>query len=174
MTSRLMFSALRRVIFVFLLAAMAGCASGTKQVVQGFSCDMRKDGWGTKVILLEYSYGNNTSSIHKQSQGETGLGCIGLVWSPMPTADFLYVKWRIRTTNEIIEKRVNLHELLPSNMQDQEVTFVIDERQLYVYLVTPTQITENLPKAPLRTWRSRHQVTYEIYPTNDFKAQERK
>ncbi len=171
---RSIFSALRKLILVCLFAAMAGCASGTKQVVQGFSCDMRKDGWETKVTLLEYSYGNNMSSTHKKSQSETGLGCIGLVWSPMPIADFLYVKWRIKTTNEVIEKRVNLHGLLPSSMQDQEVTFVIDDRQLYVYLVTPTQITENLPKAPLRTWRSRHQVTYEIYPTNDFKTQERK
>jgi hypothetical protein len=173
MTIRLMFSALRISIFVLLFAAIAGCASSTKQVVQGFSCDMRKDGWGTTVTLLEYRYGNKTSSLHKQSQGETGLGCIGLIWLPMPTADFLHVKWRIKATNEIIEERVDLHGLLPTNMQDQEVTFVIDGRQLYVYLVTPTQITQNLPRAPLRTWRSRHQVTYEIYPANDLKAKGR-
>ena len=75
----------------------------------------------------------------------------------------------LKATGEVIEERVDLRGRLPQNMRDQEVTFVIDGRQLYVYLVTPTEITENLPKAPKRAWRSRYKVTYEVYPTNELK-----
>ncbi|MFG6415536.1 hypothetical protein ACG02S_16700 [Roseateles sp. DC23W] len=174
MTIRSLFSTLRNSIWILLISVVAGCASSPSQVAQGFSCDMWYDGWGEKVALLEYSYGDEIPSLHKKSQNETGLGCAGLVWSPMPTASFLYVKWRIRSTNEIVEERVDLRGRLPYNMKDHEVTFVLDGRQLYVYLVTPKKITTNLPQAPLRTWRSRHQVTYEIYPNNDLKTQERK
>lgn len=174
MTIRSIFSALKISILVCLAAAMAGCASGPSQVTQGFSCEMWKDGWGAKVSLLEYNYGDATPAVHQKSKDGTGLGCVGLVWASMPTASFLYVKWRIKSTNEIIEKRVDLRGRLPSNMKDHEVTFVIDDQQLYVYLVTPIDTTQNLPKAPLRTWKSRYQVTHEIYPTNDAKTQERK
>lgn len=174
MTIRSIFSALRHFICISLILVVAGCASSPSQMTQGFSCDMWYDGWGEKVALLEYSYGDKIPSLYKKSPDETGLGCAVLVWSPMPTARFLYVKWRIKSTNEIVEERVDLRGRLPYNMKDHEVTFVLDGRQLYVYLVTPTKITTNLPKAPLRTWRSRHQVTYEIYPTNDLKTQERK
>ncbi len=168
------FLALQKSIYILLLAAMAGCASGPSLVTQGFSCDMWKDGWGAKSTLLEYSYGNQTSSLKRQARDETGIGCAGGVWMPMPRAEFLYVKWRVKSTNEIIEDRVDLRERLPNNMKDNEVTFVIDDRQLYVYVVTPSKITKNLPKPPLRTWQSRHQVTYEIYPTDNFKTQETK
>ena len=174
MVIRSIFSALRKSILIFLLAAMAGCASSPSQVTKGFSCEMWNDGWGAKVSLLEYSYGDATPAVHQESKDGTGLGCVGLVWAPMPTASFLYVKWRIKSTNEIIEKRVDLRGRLPYNMKDQEVTFVIDNQELYVYVVTPVKITKNLPEAPLRAWKSRYQVTYEIYPTNDRKTQERK
>lgn len=53
-------------------------------------------------------------------------------------------------------------------MEDHGVTFVIDGKQLYVYLVTPKgKRTEDPP--PLKTTESRYLVTYEIYPTNTLK-----
>ena len=51
----------------------------------------------------------------------------------------------------------------------RDVTFVIDGRQLYVFVITPTPITVNLPKPPKRTWLSRYSVAYEIYPNNEMK-----
>ena len=154
---------------LFLVAWLVGCATGPQKVMQSFSCDMWKDGWATQATLLDYSYGDQVPMLREKARGETGLGCSGGVWMPMPIAEFLYVKWRLEATGEVIEERVDLRGRLPQNMRDQEVTFVIDGRQLYVYLVTSTEITQNLPKAPLRAWRSRYKVTYEIYPTNELK-----
>jgi len=174
MMIRSIFSALQIYTSILLLAAIAGCANSPRLVTQGFSCEMWNDGWGDKVSLLEYSYGDAMPAVRQKSNDGAGLGCVGLVWAPMPTASFLYVKWRIKSTNEIVEKRIDLRGRLPFDMKGQEVTFLIDGQELYVYVVTPIKITKNLPKAPLRAWKSRYQVTYEIYPANNLRTQEPK
>jgi hypothetical protein len=48
----------------------------------------------------------------------------------MPIGEFLYVKWRIKATGEVLEDRVDLHPVLPWNMGHHTVTFVIEGRQL--------------------------------------------
>lgn len=158
----------RGIVTLILFAYLAGCAAGPKRVTQGFSCDMWRDGWATQATLLEYSYGDQAPMLIRKARDDRGLGCGGF-WMSMPNAEFLYVKWRIKATGEVLEERIDLQGLLPPNMQDQEVTFVIDGRQLYVYLVTPTKIAKNLPKPPKKSWQSRYQVTYEIYPNNELK-----
>ena len=58
---------------------------------------------------------------------------------------------------------------LPRNMTDHELTFVVDGRQLYVYVVTPQAPGAKIVKQrSSRTWLSnRYNVTYEIYPQFD-------
>ncbi len=165
-------AALKRPVASLVLAALAGCASTPNMTSQSFSCDMWMDGWGTQATLLAYSYGDKEPMLRRQASDETGLACTGTMYMQMPTAEFLYVKWRLKATGEMIEERVDLRGRLPRDMREQEVTFVIDGRQLYVYLVTSTRITQNLPKAPKKTWRSRYRVAYEIYPTNELKPAE--
>jgi len=55
----------------------------------------------------------------------------------MPPADFLYVKWRDKTTDQVYEDRVDLRERLPSfeKMYGQTVYFLVEDNQLYVYLI---------------------------------------
>jgi len=86
----------------------------------------------------------------------------------MPVGEFLYVKWRIKETGEVLEDRVDLRKRLAPNMFEHKVTFVIDGKQLYVYLITPkAKRVEDPP--PLKTFLSRYTVTYEIYPNNTYK-----
>jgi len=149
-----------------LLVCLAGCASGPKLVSHSFSCDMWFDGWANQADLLEYSYGDKFQMLHKKVRpDQQGLGCGG-VTAAMPVANFLYVKWRLKATGDVIEDRVDMRGRLPENMYMQTVTFVIDGRQLYVYLVTDQQIKQRLAERPLKTWLSKHNVTYEIYPNN--------
>lgn len=156
---------------------LAGCASGpicasdSKQVSHSFSCDMWFDGWVATIDLLEYSYGDKLQMLDKKVRpGQQSLGC-GTVIAAMPVAEFLYVKWRLKASGEVIEDRVDLRGRLPTNVVGHEVTFLIDGRQLYVYVVTPTRITPMLPGQPLKTWRSQFRASYEIYPNNQLKPQ---
>lgn len=153
-----------RLLAAALCMAMASsCATGPKLVYHSFSFDGRHDGWAEQVDLLEYRYGDQYNLV--QDKNERGLGYGTGVNSDMPVAEFLYVRWRLKATGEVIEDRVDLRQRLPKDMYRQGLTFVIDGRQLYVYIVTRTPITQNLPKPPLRTWRSQYDVAYEIYPT---------
>jgi hypothetical protein len=83
----------------------------------------------------------------------------------MSVGEFLYVRWRLKDSGEMVEHRVDLRDRLPRDMKDQHVSFVIDGKDFYVYVVT------NQPKpyygAPpvLRHWLSKQMFTYEIYPT---------
>lgn len=83
----------------------------------------------------------------------------------MSIGEFLYVKWRIKETGEVLEDRVDLRPLLPWNMGNHKITFVIDGRQLYVYLVTNQPKPYKSPPI-LKTYLSKSTVTYEIYPAN--------
>lgn len=148
---------------VLCMAMVISCATGPKLVDHTFSFDGWNDNWAKQVDLLEYRYGDQYNMV--QDKNEEGVGYRTNVNAAMPLAEFLYVRWRLKATGEVIEDRVDLRHRLPKNMVRQELTFVIDGRQLYVYIVTPTLITQILPKAPLRTWLSRHNVAYEIYPS---------
>lgn len=147
-----------------LLAWLTGCASGPKQVVHTFSFDGWFDDWAESVDLLEFKYGDQYRMV--QRKNDNGVGYSFGVYAPMPVAEFLYVRWRLKATGEVLEDRVDLRGRLPPDMHGHEVTFVIDGRQLYVYDVTPIEIPVELPKRPLKTYLSRYTVTHEVYPTN--------
>jgi len=148
--------------------ALSACATGPRQAVHSFSFDGWSDKWATQVDLLEYSYGDQYHMVRdKVRPPKERLGQSAGVNGMMPVADFLYVKWRIKATGEILEDRVDLRNRVPFNMNEHGVTFVIDGRQLYVYLVTPRPKNEDAPPI-LKTYRSWFNVTYEIYPTNTF------
>src|SRR3990167_1842339 len=161
------------VVVVAVTLTLAACATGAQQVSHQFSFDGRKDGWFAAIDLLEYSYGdkyypvrdsltNRDDSLYK---GNSSIPPQSSVNGSMPIGDFMYVKWRIKATGEVLEDKVDLRDRLPRDMKDHGLTFVIDGKQLYLYVVTPE------PKRPfdsppiLKTVRSRTYVTYEIYPT---------
>jgi hypothetical protein len=149
--------------------SLAGCASGPAQPWHAFSFDGWSDKWATQVDLLEYSYGDQYRMVQRKvSKEQPVLGYGTNVNGPMPIGEFLYVKWRIKVTGEVIEDKVDLRNRLAKNMNGHKVTFVIDQKQLYVYLVTPTAKNETAQPI-LKTTKSLYYVTYEIYPTNTYK-----
>ena len=150
--------------------SITGCATGPRLVDHNFSFDGWYDGWysgpDSNVQLQEYSYGDQYHMVRKKVQpGEDFLPPGTSVSGPMPVGEFLYVRWRLKDSGEMVEQRVDLRDRLPRDMKDQRVSFVIDVKDLYVYVVT------NRPKAyygappVLRHWRSNLYFTYEIHPT---------
>jgi hypothetical protein len=172
------FSSLRWLVSALLLAlALAACVNNSPAQIKltdhSFSFDGYFDKWDEIVDLLEYSYGDQ----YHMAQGKVKPPKERLrpqwgVNGSMPVGEFLYVKWRIKTTGEVLEDRVDLRPLLPKDMTDYGLTFVPDGKQLYVYLITPIPKHEDDPPL-LKTTKSRYSVTYEIYPHNTFPFSQR-
>ena len=168
----------QRLIAVFLTAifiAMSGCAtnvsSSPKLVAHEFSFDGRADNlkWANYVDLLEYSYGDKYHMVRDTvKRGKESIPYSSGVNGSMPVGEFLYVKWRIKATGEEIEDKVDLRNRLPANMFGHRITFVIDGKQLYIYLVTPQGKITDSPPILKTSWSSTY-VTYEIYPNNTYK-----
>lgn len=161
---------------LFLTAAMAACATGPKLVIHGFSFSGFTDKWAATIDLLEYAYGDQYHMVRNSVTNPRSAVFKGLSALPpgtgvngaMPVGEFLYVKWRIKETGEVLEDKVDLRNRLAANMFQHEVTFAIDGKQLYVYLVTPTPRNSREPTA-LKTGLAKYTVTYEIYPNNTYK-----
>lgn len=166
MTTTVMGRWWRGLLALCLAMTLTACASGPKLVSHGFSFDGWNDHWAETAQLLEYSYGDQYRMVQRKAPEGDFLGYQSGIHGPMPVGDFLYVKWRLKASGEVFEQRVDLRNRLPRDMSDHELTFVIDGRQLYVYVVTPRRKTSSteLP-TPLKTWRSEFAYAYEIYPT---------
>ncbi|MBL0420471.1 hypothetical protein JI739_08965 [Ramlibacter sp. AW1] len=155
--------ALLRVSAALLLVALAACATRPRLVVHGLTYDGWRDRWHPQATLLEYAYGD--SYLMTSQKIERGLLPASAVFGAMPFGEFLYVRWRLKATGETFHVRVDLRNRLPADLLRHELTFVIDGSQLYVFVVTPELIKPHLSSPPLKTWRSAHNVTYEIFPT---------
>jgi len=164
---------------LFLAGLLAACATGPRLVPHAFSFDGRKDGWHETVDLLAYSYGDQYHMVRNSLEsprsqvfpGRTALPSGTGVNGPMPVGEFLYVKWRIKATGEVFEDRVDLRGRLPKDMSDHELTFVIDGQQLYLYIMTPRDQAREVRHRTHKTWLSRYNVVYEIYPQNEQKGE---
>lgn len=92
-----------------------------------------------QVDILDCLYGNALGA-HTQREVDEGLarrGECGNIFGTGPIGDFLYVKWRDKATGQVYEDRVDLKSRLPSakEMHGQTIYFLIDDNQLYVYLI---------------------------------------
>ncbi len=174
-------SRLAAVLLLAALSVMTGCATNPsnspttnagnsqKLVAHAFSFDGWNDKWAQKVDLLAYSYGDQYRMVRDEvKSGKSTLGYSAGVNGGMPVGEFLYVKWRIKESGEEVEDKVDLRKILPINMFDHAITYVIEGKQLYVYLVTPQAKKTDSPPI-LRTYLSRYTVSYEIYPNNTYK-----
>jgi hypothetical protein len=156
-----------------LLVLLTGCASGPKLVPHAFSFNGLNDKWADSVDLLAYAYGDGYHKVRNdvadpRSSVFAGMSALppgGSVNGPMPLGEFLFVKWRLKVSGEVLEQRVDLRGRLPKDMTDHELTFVIDGRQLYLYLVTPVTQRPWGKAATHKTWKSAFGHTREIYPT---------
>ncbi len=157
------------VLLLITTMALSACATGPRGSYHTFSFDGWFDKWAPEVDLLAYDYGGVYGMVRKTTEPEDRtLGYRTGVHATMPSGDYLYVKWRIKSTDEIVEDKVDLRKLLPQNMFEHTVTFVIDGHQLIVYLVTPKAKSMTAPPV-LKTYLSKYNATFEIYPNNTFK-----
>jgi len=153
-----------------LVVMAGGCATKQTIINHTFEFDARRD--SPDIKILDYKYGN--SKVHGTSVEEESLKRAMIpqqvgTYGPMLRGDFLYVKWRIKATGEVLEDRVDLRDRLPRDLKDHIVTFTIKGKQLYIYLVTP-QRNSNPPSEEDRLhmppiFRMNSYLTiYEIYP----------
>jgi hypothetical protein len=185
----------RFLVALLLAVVLIACASGPKQVFHSFQFDGQHDGlfakddkyegWNKELDLLEYNYGGQSRMLRDKlnntdfpglHQGMDSLPSqLGGVSGYMPLGEFLYVKWRIKSTGEIFEERVDLRDRLPPNMLNHTLTFVPNQGQLHIYVITPfprklTRIDPSRPwmvaeKPTHLSSSSQRYWTYEIYPT---------
>ena len=167
-----LWSRLGAVLLVPTLTAAPGCATVPQMSYHAFTFDGWFDKWAAKIDLLAYDYGDPANDrfglIHEKiAEGKQTLSYRSGVNGSMPIGEFLYVKWRIKATGEVLEDKVDLRSRLPVDMFQHKITFVIDDKQLYVYLVTPKPSMKGAPE--LKTYLSDSRLTYEIYPNNTYK-----
>jgi len=92
----------------------------------------------------------------------------------MPPADFLYVKWRDKSTDQVYEDRVDLSKRLPpfQEMYGQTVYFLVEDNQLYVYLIPDHDWNtkrNHKPRGqrPNGPYKTRYLDVKTLYPDND-------
>jgi hypothetical protein len=124
----------------------AGCAFGPDRPNHHFSFDAGIE--SPEIEVLDYQYGN--SKLHSASNPDylraEGKSLQGTnIYGSMLRGDFLYVKWRIRSTGQIYEDRVDLRHRLPSDLTGFRIHFVIRGAQLYIYLISPKRVTGRCP-----------------------------
>lgn len=124
-------------VWLILLSSF-GCASGPRLVDHAFGFDAVADSPGVQV--LDYRYGQSGapgSSMPERVRKDVGVAGGTHTSGPMVVGDSLYVRWRNRATGEVSEDTVDLRGRLPPDIAGHQVYFVVQERQLRVYLVSP-------------------------------------
>lgn len=147
----------------FCTVVLNACAVGPKLADHAFSFDAELDSPDTEV--LDYRYGNSKMLAARANESGVREGNIRQavnINGPFRLGDFLYVKWRNKSTNAIFEETVELRSRLPKNMTRHRIHFVAKGEQLYVYLVTPERRTEDSPPSPLRKYSHLKVIT--IHP----------
>lgn len=142
----------------------AGCASGPKLVFHSFGFDVLAD--SPDAQLLDYRYGTSKQpgarppewalrdGMVRQQAGITGEMILG---------DSLYVKWRIKSTGEVLEETADLKSRLPRDITDHKVYFVIQDREIHVYLVSSELRPADFPIVGPKKYHD--YKVFEIYPT---------
>ncbi len=135
------------VLFIFL---MMGCAMGEqKWANQSFSFNTSTE--SKDIDILDWQYGehgyvgNEHQSLPRAPKEDVAKGVAiggGGLSGGMPVGDFLYVKWRVKTTGEIHEDKVDLKNKLPKDMNNHRIHFVVKPMQLYIYIYPPQQVKD--------------------------------
>jgi hypothetical protein len=119
------------------MSTLAACGQERRFAFHGLSYNQAVD--MPQVDILDCLYGDGLGA-HTQQEVDAGKarrGECGGMFGDMPIGDFLYVKWRDKATGKEYEDKVDLRSRLPSpkEMYGTRVYFLIDENQLYVYLI---------------------------------------
>ena len=131
---------IRQAILALGILCLTACAMGGNKVAPYYSIEFNASQDSPDIEVLDYRYGEQEKVFFSPSREAVKLGNTfksGNISGFLPRGDFLYVKWRIKDTGEVLEDRVDLRNRLPENMEDLHVHFACHGRQLYVFLEWP-------------------------------------
>jgi hypothetical protein len=148
-------------IAAIVFLSWAGIA-GAEVVDHAFGFDMRYDDQTSEV--LDYRYGDSKSPVSatREAVRDGKVFLSANVNGPMSRGDFLYVKWRDRSSGEVGEDTVDLRSRLPADLAGSRIHFVIRDGRLLVYLISPRPRPPQLPASGPELYR--HRSTTVIYP----------
>ena len=130
------------------LAGLAGCASSV--VYHSFAFDARID--SPDITILDYQYGNSLQPSARARELDIKRNDIRQYVSTsgeMLRGDYLYVKWMVKNTLAIYEEKIDLKILLPRNIENNKVYFIVKKDRLFVYLITPDKRSPaDMPNGP--------------------------
>lgn len=132
-------SAVRFIAAILALAlGVSSCATTGDIALYAVEFDAWRE--SPDIEILNYQYGDHQKTFFAPERERLKLGQTfksGNLTGFLPRGDFLYVKWRIKNTGEVLEDRVDLRNRLPESLKDLTVHFVCHGRQLYVFVRWP-------------------------------------
>ena len=150
----LRFRCIALAIGVSLLLATQGCAS-LKNTFYSFAFDMDAD--DQDAVVLDYRYTLNGQTIVGASKDVLREGLPfhrESVFGQMPRGDALYFKWKIRSTNSIFEKTVDLRGRLPADLSKDRIFVMVRGSELLIYLIHDELRSPEAPEIGPRTFHS--------------------
>lgn len=150
-----------------LLVVAAGCASSVAAVdatqYHAFGFDARVDSPDTEILAYRYGPGNIPqlrSPFFKDDR--EGLAQYGGIHATMSIEGGLYVKWRLRSTGQVLEDTVDLRAVLPRDYRNQWVYFVATGPRLLVYRIETIPRPAGWPVVGPRKFQ--YEKVHQIYP----------
>jgi hypothetical protein len=163
-------------LLLTMLMITVGCAIKPVSNNHAFGYEARRD--SPEIEILAYYYGSIRKDAFALKQIDGKFPQSFGSWTPGPSADELYVKWRIKNTGEVLEDLVVLKGRLPDSIENHRVHVVVRGRQLWVYLMMPVTQTyrdgtrislPNLPDFKKSDAEDNRFVLYPIQPKTETK-----
>jgi hypothetical protein len=148
-----------RITVLILVISITACAhgSGTPQytnkwgqqvVFHSFEFDARRDSKDIEVLDFKYATATHIMDRDSPDHRYNGVGAQYTgVTGVMPVGETLYVKWKIKSTDEVIEKSIDLKPILPASMKDKKLYFILEKQDIYIYTITHKPVRENYTPA---------------------------
>ncbi|MDO9437982.1 hypothetical protein [Hydrogenophaga sp.] len=149
---------------VLIALMVVGCATGPRVVNHSFGFDARVDSPNFEVLAYRYGDGKGVARSSDNSIKNFGQSPqVTAISGPMRLGNDLYVQWRHKTTGQTFEETVDLLPLLPRDMTNKRIYFVVTAAQLYVYLKDLKRHAD--PKDPIvGPFKLQYFTTRQIYP----------
>ncbi|WP_151446452.1 hypothetical protein [Lacisediminimonas profundi] len=140
-----------------------------RYAVHSFGFDATQD--SPDIEILDYQYGGTNEHgvracpIHR-SKCTIVPQAVG-TYGDMEVGNHLYVKWRIKSTDEIVDDVVDLRRRLPLDMRRQRVYFVVSGKVLSVFLIGPDPLPRNPcpPRTELEKFNRSTQAIDKVFST---------
>lgn len=167
---------MRRISVVFLFLVLTACAGGpnaqNELVFHSFEFDVSQDSPNAELIDYRYGSSRDVGVANTESQRLRGTSRQRASMSGgMHRGDDLYVKWRLKDTGKVYEDTVDLKSRLPRSIKRQNIYFIIDGEQLYVYLISfdPVRgyLTKDEAEADNRAMEKTRHKSLRYYARND-------